>query len=294
MGTPQGSIISPTLSNLVLRTILDAQIIKTPKTVSGKYIKSINLTTYTDNLVITIVPKHRGKDHKWQPEVSQKVIDWLTKQLTIAGLELKSSKTRIITEEPFDFLGYEIQRGKRIRLATKMTKKTRVALKQSLKYGRGQHRIQKETNSIRRGVHNYAAKFSSGKMWKQLRKIDFEITRRNHKLLDEYDIGQVRFAEVPKTTKYISVAKGSTWLENKEYWEKRNLTGLTQRKKFLYKVQNGVCPHCKRRFTLDRIEDLETHHIVAKGKGGKDKNKNVNLYHQQCHKEIDTPIRKRN
>jgi RNA-directed DNA polymerase len=288
-GTPQGGVISPTLSNLVLRNVLDIPMAKTPKGHFGKNIYSITLTTYADDLVIIISPNHPDKINlnQWQSEVSQNVINWLKQQLSIAGLELKESKTRVITDDtPFNFLGYEIQRGKGIRLKTKMVKKLRESVKTKLRRGRGQQWVLKEINPILRGVYNYAAKFSSGKMWKQLGQIDFDITKRLHKLYKTYDIEQVKFADVPKTTKYIAVKKGATWLVNKEYWDKRNLTMLSPRKKALYKKQKGICPHCQRKFTLKAEEILETHHLKEKGKGGKDTNQNVGLYHAQCHKEI--------
>jgi len=75
-------------------------------------------------------------------------------------------------------------------------------------------------------------------------------------------------------------------LVDKEYWDQRNLSMLSPRKKSLYKQQKGICPHCQRKFTLKAEEVLETHHLKAKGKGGKDTNQNVGLYHAQCHKEI--------
>lgn len=288
-GTPQGGVISPTISNLVLRSILDTPMALTPKKNFGKNINAINLTTYADDLVITISPKHSDQINltAWQSEVSQNVINWLKQQLSMAGLELKESKTRIITaDEPFNFLGYEIQRGKGIRLNGKMVKKLRTEVKGQLQRGRGQQRVLKAINPILRGVYNYAAKFSSGKMWKQLGKVDFDIAKRIHKLYKTYDIGQVKFADVPKTTKYMAPSKGATWLVNQEYWEKRNLSGLSPRKKNLYKAQKGICPHCKGKFTLNENEVLETHHLIPIGRGGKDKNSNVGLFHAQCHKQI--------
>jgi len=288
-GTPQGGVISPTLSNLVLRNVLDIPMANTPKGYWGKNINGITLTTYADDLVIVISPNHTDKINlnQWQSEVSQKVINWLKPQLSIAGLELQESKTRVITDDtPFDFLGYEIQRNKGIRLKPGMVKKLREKVKSKLRKGRGQQRVLKEINPILRGVYNYAAKFSNGKMWKQLGSIDFDISKRIHKLYKTYDIGPVKFTDVPKTTKYIAVKKGMTWLVDKEYWDKRNLSMLSPRKKTLYKKQNWICPHCQRKFTLQAVEILETHHLKAKGKGGKDTNQNVGLYHAQCHKEI--------
>jgi len=291
-GTPQGGVISPTLSNLVLRKVLDIPMANTPKGNFGKSIDSITLTTYADDLVIIMSPRYADRINlnQWQTKISQNVINWLKPQLTTAGLELKESKTRVITDDtPFDFLGYEIQRGKGIRLKTGMVKKLREKVKSKLRRGRGQPRVLREINPILRGVYNYAAKFSSGKMWKQLGKIDLDIEKRIHKLYKTYDIGPVKFTDIPKTTKYISVKKGATWLVDKEYWDKRNLTTLSSRKKALFRKQKGICPHCQRKFTLKTEEVLETHHLKAKGKGGKDTNQNVGLYHTQCHEEIHRP-----
>jgi RNA-directed DNA polymerase len=261
----------------------------TPKGYFGKNIKNITLTTYADDLVRVISPDHTEKINfnQWPSEVSQNVINWLKPQLSIAGLELKESKTRIITDDtPFDFLGDEIQRGKGIRLKQGMVKKLKDSIKTKLRRGRGQQRVLKEINPIWRGVYNYGAKFSSGQMWNQLGKVDLDISKRLHKLYKTYDIGQVRFTDVPKTTKYIPVKKGATWLVNKEYWEKRNLNMLSPRKKTLYRKPKGICPHCQRKFTLQAEEVLEIHHLKAKTKGGKNTNQNVGLYHAQCHKEI--------
>jgi len=288
-GTPQGGVISPTISNLVLRSILDKPLTITPKKYFGKNLISITLTTYADDLVITISPNHPEQINQtiWQSEVSQKVIEWLKPQLSIAGLELKESKTRIITDDkPFDFLGSEIQRGKGIRLSDNMVKKLRTKVKAQLQRGRWQPRVLKAINPILRGVYNYAAKFSSGKMWRPLKTIDFDIGKRLFKLYKTYDIGPVRFTDVPKTTKYLSPPKGATWLVNKEYWDKRNLTGLSPRKQTLFQKPHGICPHCKGKLTLNDNEVLETHHLISKGTGGKDNHSNVILTHSQCHKQI--------
>lgn len=288
-GTPQGGVISPTISNLVLREILDKPLARTPKKVFGANIFAINLTTYADDLVIIITPSNAGKINQanWQKQVSDQMLDWLKQQLSLAGLELKATKTRVITDDtPFDFLGYEIQRGKGIRVKKDMVKKLRVKVKSKLRKGRKQQRVLTEINPILRGIYNYAAKFSSGKMWKQIGKIDVDIAKRLQKLYKTYDIGQVKFTDVPKTTKYIAVKKGATWLLEKPYWDKRNLTMLTPRKKHLYKQQEGICPICKGKFTLNENEVLETHHLKAKGKGGQDKNSNVALLHSQCQKAV--------
>lgn len=283
VGTPQGGIISPAISNLVLRNILD----KPWNELRLKNTPSKSLTTYADDLVIVLSPgsninKDPIKLQNWTEETTKAVMQWLDTQLEIAGLKTKPAKTRIITDEtPFTFLGYEIQRGKGIRLDPEKVKRLRDKLKESLQRGRNEKPVVKEINPILRGFYNYAAKFSSWKMWKQLGKIDSDITKRLHKLYKKYDIGQVRYADIPKTTKYVTVPKGATWLDNQIYWDKRDLTKLPARKRTLYKKQQGNCALCNRQMQCD--ENLETHHIKPKGIGGKDKNTNVRLVHLHCH-----------
>jgi RNA-directed DNA polymerase len=283
VGTPQGGIISPAISNLVLRSILD----KPWKEFKIKNTTTKSLTTYADDLVIALSPqstitKDPIKLQNWTEETTKSVMQWLETQLETAGLKTKPAKTRVITDDtPFNFLGYEIQRGKGIRIDPDKVKRLRNKLKESLKRGRSEKRVVKEINPILRGFYNYAAKFSSGKMWRQMGRIDLDISARLFKLYQKYDIGQVKFTDVPKTTKYMSVPKGATWLDNQDYWDKRDLTFLSPRKRALYKKQQGKCALCHRQMQCD--ENLETHHILPKGKGGKDKNTNVMLVHLHCH-----------
>lgn len=50
----------------------------------------------------------------------------------------------------------------------------------------------------------------------------------------------------------------------------------------LYKVQNGRCTMCKRRF--DSFSQLEVDHIVPRALGGKDRYSNLQLLDESCHK----------
>lgn len=283
MGTPQGGVISPTISNLVLRTALDKGFTETKPVNTIK----CNLTTYADDLIISISPQGRTtKDTKkyqeWVNNTSEKLMTELNKRLAIAGLELKPSKTRVITDDsPFNFLGYEIQRGKGIRMAKDKVARLRSKLKDTMKRGRNVKRVLKELNPILRGFYNYAAKFSSGKMWKQMGKIDWEVSTRIFKLFKTYDIGQVKYTDIPKTVKYMSPPKGATWLMNQEFWDARELKNMPLRKRKLYKVQQGICPYCHGKMFPDQV--LETHHLKQTAKGGKDTNDNVVLIHHLCH-----------
>ena len=60
---------------------------------------------------------------------------------------------KIITDDTtFNFLGFEIQRGKGIRLNPEMIKRTRKKIKNSLRRGRNRYTVVKEVNAIMRGV----------------------------------------------------------------------------------------------------------------------------------------------
>jgi RNA-directed DNA polymerase len=273
MGTPQGGILSPTLANIVLREHLDIPFEQEMRKIKAK--QEISLLTYADDIVI--VQGNRGKEEKLEM-VKQSV----SKLLSEIGLNLKEEKTRIITDDtPFNFLGFEIQRGKGIRLNPEMVKRTRRKVKNSLKRGRSRNRVVNEVNAIMRGVYSYAGNFSSGKMWKQLGKIHFDITKRMFKLYGDYGKNIVTFADITKTINYIPPQRPTT-LEDKKYWDKRSLTNFPNKKKAKYRFQKGICPMCLGSLGYDPTL-LQVHHLLEKSKGGKDTNRNTILVHQVCH-----------
>jgi RNA-directed DNA polymerase len=271
-GTPQGGVISPALCNLVVRQVLDIPIKK------GKWIgiKNVNIVSYADDAVITISPNLKSKPETVEMSVTRILSD-IIMNLSEAGLELKQEKTRVIWDEtPFDFLGFEISRGRGIRPSKKKLKNHHKKVTDLLKKG---SRIS-NVNSTIRGFYNYYAHFSSGKMWKSLRKLDWYNGRWLWKKgMDPKKI--VTYTDIPKCTKYISPQRGATPLlpEYEKFFSDRKWTG---RKKYLAKKQKGLCPICNQKLGNDPSH-LETHHIKPKGVGGKDKNSNVWLIHQSCH-----------
>ncbi len=111
-GTPQGSIISPCLSNLVLDgmdNLLDEHF--------GKQRKGINLVRYADDFIITGSTKEILED---------RIKPLLREFLKERGLELSDGKTRIThIREGFDFLGQNIRKypsGKKEKLLIKPSK----------------------------------------------------------------------------------------------------------------------------------------------------------------------------
>jgi RNA-directed DNA polymerase len=276
-GTPQGGVISPALCNLVLRQILDIPL--SEKKFVG--IKQLNCTSYADDAVIILTPNLGCKTETIERSVSS-CLEYVKNNLSIAGLELNETKTKVITDDtPFDFLGFQISRGKGIRPPKKKIKAHHREVMSLLRKGSRMTNV----NAVIRGFYNYYAHFSSGKMWKSLGKLDWYNTRWLWKKgLNTESI--VTFTDIPKTTKYISPKKGATPLLG-EYSQFYNDRLWPSRKKYLAKKQKDVCPICNNRLG-NNPSFLEAHHVLHKNKGGKDKNSNVILIHQSCHQMIHT------
>jgi len=107
-GTPQGGIVSPTLSNIYLHYVLDLWAEKVVKREMKGYVE---LVRYCDDFVILVQYK----------EEAVKILEWLESRLNKFGLDLSKEKTRLIEfgryargnaerrggkPETFDFLGF--------------------------------------------------------------------------------------------------------------------------------------------------------------------------------------------
>jgi RNA-directed DNA polymerase len=96
-GTPQGSVVSPLLSNILL-TPFDREMRR----------KGFQLTRFADDWVITC---------KSEAEARAAIVAAL-RILKELGVELHPQKTRIVhVQHGFEFLGYKIKRGKLLRLS---------------------------------------------------------------------------------------------------------------------------------------------------------------------------------
>jgi retron-type reverse transcriptase len=92
-GTPQGGVVSPTLSNILL-TPFDREM----------RLRGFQLTRYADDWVITC---KSAAEARAAVEAAGRIL----KQL---GVELHPQKTRIVlVRNGFEFLGYQIKRGQR-------------------------------------------------------------------------------------------------------------------------------------------------------------------------------------
>ncbi len=96
-GTPQGGVVSPVLSNILL-TPFDWEMRS----------KGYQLTRYADDWVVTC---KSAAEARAAVAAAQRILNEL-------GVQLHPQKTRIVhVEHGFEFLGYKIKRGKRLRLA---------------------------------------------------------------------------------------------------------------------------------------------------------------------------------
>ncbi|HDN27499.1 MAG TPA: group II intron reverse transcriptase/maturase [Thioploca sp.] len=87
---------------------------------------------------------------------------------------------------------------------------------------------------------------------------------------------------------FTKVKEGKSYYDGDTvYWTKRLAKGygnILSSKAKLLKKQNGKCPICQMTF---KAEDLiESHHIVAKARGGKDCYNNRALIHKHCHDQL--------
>ena len=92
-GTPQGGVVSPTLSNVLL-TPFDREM----------RLRGYQLTRYADDWVVTCKSAAEARS----------AVDAARRILKQLGVELHPQKTRIVhAQDGFEFLGYKIKRGKK-------------------------------------------------------------------------------------------------------------------------------------------------------------------------------------
>jgi len=95
-GTPQGGVVSPVLSNILL-TPFDREMRR----------RGYQLTRYADDWVVTCKSAAEARS----------VVDAARRILKQLGVELHPQKTRIVhVQHGFEFLGYKIKRGKKLQL----------------------------------------------------------------------------------------------------------------------------------------------------------------------------------
>ena len=153
VGTPQGGVISPLLSNIYLH-LLD-RIVNNPKSLFSKY--GIKIVRYADDFVLM------GE------KINQQAIGKLKELINRMGLTINESKTRLVEakQEAFHFLGFTMSydkdtKGRNIRYwnvtpSKKSEQKIRDKVKEYLKsHGHSNvYTVTNDLNAILRGWLNY-------------------------------------------------------------------------------------------------------------------------------------------
>jgi RNA-directed DNA polymerase len=323
-GTPQGSIISPTIANMVLDG-LEAHIDKACGI--KKYGKQqvrvnphiIHFIRYADDFIVTC------RDENYLKEV---VLPAIQTFLQPRGLALSDDKTHIThIDEGFDFLGQNVRKydGKMLikpskkNVHTFLEKVRGVIKKQS--NGRTINLI-KKLNPMIRGWGMYHRHIVAKKILSDIDHAIFKMTwrwaKRRHgrkksmlwvknryfiriesrdwlffdkeeKTGKRYILFQAASIPIRRHTKINS--KANTYLPSDEpYFEMRTQRKLAEKWEgrqlldSIYKRQRGRCAYCGGLIQLNT--GWHFHHIVHRIHGGKDTADNLVILHPNCHKSV--------
>lgn len=322
-GTPQGSVISPTLANMVLDGMEKAidegmQIKRKNREGWHKNPFKIHLVRYADDFVIT------GNSKEVLEERVKPIIDNF---LAERGLELSKEKTFIThIDEGFDFLGKTIRKFKG-KLIIKPSKKNIATFLKKIQETIHRNRTAKTVNLLYllnnkiRGWTMYHRSDNSKntfsyidhKIWKMTwkwalrrhgtRKNKLWVAKRYYRTHEgrkwtmfDYDENQnlVTLMQANKVKiKYHTHIRGTANPYDpvdELYFEQRNdrkvFEKIAGRKMltFLHSKQKGVCPVCQQKITVQT--GWNVHHIIPKHLGGKFIYENLVMLHPVCHRQV--------
>jgi RNA-directed DNA polymerase len=314
-GTPQGGIISPTITNLALDGLETALSTRYPKRTSG-YIAKVNMVRYADDFIITGESKAL-----LEHEVLPLVEDFMRER----GLELSREKTSIThIEDGFDFLGQNVRKynGKLLIMPSKKNRQAFLAKVRSLVKTHKQvpaGALVKLLNPVIRGwalYHRHVVSkrvFQSidhaifqllwrwaqrrhprkGRRWVKARYFQTHegrtwvfsgaVNGREHRLFRASDVPIKRHIKVraeanpfdPTWDRYFAQR-----LQVKMASNLRNKGHLLE----LWGAQEGRCPVCEQPIT--EITGWHNHHVIPRTVGGSDTVDNRVLLHPTCHTQV--------
>jgi len=324
-GTPQGGIMSPTLSNIALNGF--ESFLKNHQKLKNQPKRSkIHLVRFADDFIIT------GMDR----EILATTVKEICKEfLKPRGLTLKESKTGVISiHTGFTFLGFEIRRyqwnPKKNKRVSKVTQKSLLiirpkadkvkALKNKvrtlIKPEKPIAKLVQELNPLLRGWSEYyrisfqgqeafwkISHWLYGKMWSWARKKHSK--RKAQWIFDKYvwakEGTKWNFGTNERQTifnigsvtniKLIPMKEGLNpyLIENQTYFENRRKERIKAKfRNAIYKKYKNECPHCGQ--SLYGEEQVELHHIVPERKGGKYTLENIVPLHRICHQHYTYQI----
>jgi len=312
-GTPQGGIISPTLSNIALDGLEKAL-----KSFKGK---KVNFIRYADDFIVT------GNSKELLEQEVKPIISGLLKE---RGLTLSEEKTKVThIEEGFDFLGQNIRKynGKLlIKPSRKNTKNFLEKVRKVLK----KHKTAKQESVIVmlnpkiRGWANYhrhaVSKEIFGwvdhqiwtKVWlwcerRHPQKGTGWIKNRYFQRINGRDWTfttkvEPRTSAKPKRV-YLCLASSTPIrrhvkikaeahpydMKYELYFEERHTSKVegditvSKGKRSLWKAQGGKCPVCQGNLEMNKWNE---HHVIPRLLGGSDNLTNLQLLHPNCHRQL--------
>lgn len=305
-GTPQGGIISPTLSNLTLdgmERLLQDSFPRRAK---------LNFIRYADDFVVTA-------DSKELLELRAKPL--IRDFLAARGLALSETKTRIThISEGFDFLGWNFRKFDRFLRIVPSAKNAaafyeKIRLKVRALRGAKQEDVVFALNPIIRGWGNYhrivhaSRPFSAmnhlihralwrwavrrhptkGRRWIKRRYFHAEGSRDWQFKTDTCQLELLRKQVTDRHVKVRSEAnpydpRYETYFD--ERLARRMKESLAGRKKlyWLWTKQEGLCPQCGQKIT--KATGWNIHHDVWRVHGGSDKLSHLRLLHPVCHVQL--------
>lgn len=321
-GTPQGSIISPTLANMTLDGLEKA----VDKAVGIKEIgidkrrrnnlHKVHVVRYADDFVVT------ASNQEVLQQVVQPAIEAFLKE---RGLELSKEKTMITPiEEGFDFLGVNVRKysGKLlIKPAIKSVKNIKEKVKEVIRQYRAKeaiglvmtlnpiirgwslyhrHNVAKQTFSrldyditaklwrwAKRRHPNKARQWIKNKYFKRVEHRDWNFYGKDEKgtmiLKHCGDIPITRFITIKAKANPFD-PEYEPYFEVRRQYKKQDFTQGRLIHLKIFERQKGICPIC-----LNPIEEQSgwnMHHIIPKINGGEYTLNNLVMLHPTCHVQV--------
>ncbi len=315
-GTPQGGIASPVLANMTLDGLERKLAEKYPRNTRCSRKAKVNLVRYADDFIIT-----GSSQELLEKEVKPIVVEFLQERGLTLSLE-KTTITHI--EEGFDFLGQNVRKydGKLLikpskRNIRQFIRKVRQIIRDNRHVPAGQLIVM--LNPILRGWARYHRHVVSKAIfyslhhhivisllrWAAWRHRNKNAHWRKQKYFkrvgqdnwvffghfngEERQLFNIGKLPIKRHTAIRAAANpfDPTW---EQYFEQRLDRKMmetfegTKQLRHLWREQQGVCPICRQKITLET--GWHNHHIVERIQGGSDKSENRVLLHPNCHRLV--------
>lgn len=218
-GTPQGSPLSPLLSNIVLDE-LDKELARR----GHKFVR------YADDCNIFVRSQAAGE------RVMQSVSNFIENKLK---LKVNTEKSKVCRCKETKFLGYTVQTGGILTISDKSLIRLKEKIRKITKRNRGRslEQIISELNTVLRGWFQY---YQHARCYKTVQKLDSWIRRK----LRCYRIKQCkRTITLQRFLEGLGVEKWQSWilaLSGKGYWRKSNCPQANQAMDNLWFGKQGL------------------------------------------------------